>query len=386
MKRDRGAPSLNADIVGDVARSLTDRTGIAMTGTMRPRLERCLRELAPPGVSVERQAGRTLTDPALMRRLVERLTVHESSFFRDATQFDAFAQQVLPTLAPPVRVWSSGCARGQEPYSLAMVLAEAGHPTGSVIATDLSGEALAFAAAGRYPESALTGLSLRRRSAWLVPEDGAWSIHPAIRRRVSFSPHNLATAPPPFPPGHCEVVFCRNVLIYFGRPLLVRVLTTIRDWLPPGGLLFLGASESLWRVTDMFDLEPIGGAFLYRKPDPARSTAAAPSPPADPAPPLPDVAGLLAEGEAALAAGDTDQAVALFRRATYVDSSHPLAHLDLGLALDAQGHPGAAQRAFRVARTALRRTDRQAPPAALAGYRLETVAELIDAKLAGDWT
>lgn len=378
---------MSRDTVGDVARLLTGRTGIAVNATMRPRLERCLRELTPPGVDVEVQAGRTLTDPALLQRLVECLTVQESSFFRDATQFDAFTRHVLPSLTPPVRIWSGGCARGQEPYSLAMVLAEAGHPQASVIATDLSVEALAFAQAGRYPESALTGLSPRRRASWLVAEDGAWSIRPAIRSRVRFMPHNLATAPPPFPPGHCEVVFCRNVLIYFGRTRLVDVLRKIRDWLPPGGRLFLGASESLWRVTDMFDLEPVGDAFIYRKPGPDRAgPALAPAAVARPEPvrPLPDGPALLVEGESALAAGDLDRAVALFRRATYVDSSDPLAHLDLGIALDAQGQPAAAHRAYRVARAALGRTDRAVASAGLAGYRPETMAGLIEAKLAGD--
>ena len=386
---------MNPASIGNVARVLTARSGIALDGTMRHRLERCLGASAHPGMDIDQYARLVLADPAELHRVVECLTIQESSFFRDPKQFDAFADIVLPDLTPPVRIWSCGCARGQEPYSLAMVLAEVGRPDASVIATDISTRALAAAADGVYPESALTGLTPERRSAWLVPEGRHWSIHPDVRRRVSFAPHNLAVDPPPFPPGQCQVIFCRNVLIYFGHKVLIEVLARIRDWLPPGGRLFLGYSESLWRVTDMFELERIGGAFVYRRPGPATRPAPAVAPPASGRPervparpsrsvqPLPEVAPLLAQGELAMAAGDLDAAIALLRRATYVDSSQPLAHFELGMALDAQGHPDAARRAFRVALTALRCTDSTRPPAWLAGYRLDTLAELIEAKLGG---
>jgi chemotaxis methyl-accepting protein methylase len=384
------------DLLTELAQRLRRRTGVALDGTMHARLERCLRDAAAAtATSVEGYAERALTEDGALQRLVECIAIHESSFFRDPNQFDAFARHVLPSLTGPVRIWSCGCARGQEPYSLAMVLAEAAHPDASVIATDISAPALAFARAGVYPEAALAGVSPYRRATWLVPDHEGWSVQPTIRRRVSFESHNLVSDPPPVPPGRCQVVFCRNVLIYFGPDALLSALDRIHAWLPPGGLLFLGYAESLWQVTDKFEVVRLGDAFVYRKPSataPASSATTTATTRTEPhptrgeprQPPPPDAGPMLNRGEQAMASGDLDGAVTAFRQATYVDSSHPVAYIELGMALDAQGNADAARRAFRVARTMLRHADPATLPADLAGYQLDTIVRLIDAKLTGD--
>jgi chemotaxis protein methyltransferase CheR len=178
---------------------------------------------------------------------------------------------------------------------------------------------------------------------------------------------------------------------------------------PPTAFLFLGYSESLWQVSDRFQLVRLGEAFAYR---PATTTTAAaperltpppaprrlapppvrralpPSPPQRPAPPSrpePVEAGgvveLMAEGEAALDRGEHDVAVTAFRKAAYLDPDHPIAHLDLGLALEVAGDEQAARRAYAAARAALDRCDTAAVEAALEGYQLDGLIRLLDGKL-----
>jgi chemotaxis methyl-accepting protein methylase len=375
---------MSADALGRAVDLLGERAGFAITGSGRTQLRSCLERAARRRhESIEDYVDRLAADQTELQHVIEAMTVQESSFFRDPAQFEALAQHVLPTLPRPVRIWSSGCARGQEPYSLAMLLLEHGYTDAMVIATDISAGALAAARAGRYPGAGLRGLSDRRRANWFERDGDEWSVRPAVRELVSFAQHNIAIAPPPFPPGWCPVIFCRNVLIYFGHDPLLGALERMRDWLPPDGVLFLGYSESLWRLSDTFEPVRLGNAFVYRKrahwpaPEPATSP---PTPPEQSV--LPPVGELLRRGELAMAGNDLGEATAAFRQAAYLDSSHPVAHFQLGLALEAQGESAAAARAFRAARTALRTLDPAATPTELLGYRTDALVRLIDSKLA----
>jgi chemotaxis protein methyltransferase CheR len=388
--------SVHEQSLDRVADLLGRRAGFALTGAMRSRLSRSvLANAENAGVDVEDYAGRVEREPLWLQRLIEDLTVQESSFFRDPGQFEALRLHVLPRLMRPVRIWSAGCSRGQEPYSLAMLLLESGHPDASVIGTDISTEAIAQARAGRYRTSGLRGLSPARQAAWLDRDGQSSTVREDVRRRVSFAQHNIAMDPPPFRPGTCQVVFCRNVLIYFRPDALVAALGQMRDWLPPGGMLFLGYSESLWQVTDMFEAVRLGDAFVYRKPE-VSSTVAAPAPASadpvvDPAPPpgrgeverepLPVVAELLRKGELSMASNELGEATAAFRQAAYLDRTHPVAHFQLGLALEAQGQTAAAARAFRAARMALHQLEPAAAPPELLGYRTDALVRLINLKL-----
>jgi chemotaxis methyl-accepting protein methylase len=400
--------------MADIAGLLARRTGLEMDPAVRGRLARAVRmEIERSGEQDAAYAERLGRDPAALQDLLNRVTVQETSFFRDPAQFAALAEHVLPPLVDaglPVQVWSAACANGQEAYSLAMVLAESALRTWHVFATDISTKALARTTAARYEERELSGLSPERRSRHLVPGDrpGSWDIAPALRSRVSVGRHNLAADPPPVAAGRCQVVFCRNVLIYFGRDDVVAFLNRLSAWMPGGGHLFLGYSESLWMVTDRFHLERLGDAFVYRNGPapvgvtPARATSPAAAPPrrpptaaparpvAAPAPPprvaapaleaWPAGAGLLAEGEAAMGAGDHAGAVRAFRKAAFVEPDQPLAHLSLGLALEAAGDADAAQRAFVAARAAFGRADRSLLEASLEGYQLEELQRLLDLK------
>ncbi len=194
-------------------------------------------------------------DPDEIRRLLGALTVNVSEFFRNPGTFRALAREVLPALLAQkragggrsLRVWSAGCATGEEAYSLAVTLVEfvadagAGLPV-VIYATDVDGPSLAAARAGRYalPRVARVPRYILRRH--FDREGGEVRVGKALRRLVHFRQHDLL-APPPF--RRLDLALCRNVLIYMGRPLQERILEALHDALSPGGFLVLGKVEGL---------------------------------------------------------------------------------------------------------------------------------------------
>jgi chemotaxis methyl-accepting protein methylase len=334
------------------------------------------------------------TDAGALQALLDLVTVQETWFFREPVHFEALVDRVLPGLPNTGTIWSAGCANGQESWSLAMALEEAGRSAWQVLGTDLSARALARAEQARYGARELRGLSAARQARFTVPDGGLASIAPRLRDRVRFARHNLAADPAPLPAGSCAVVFCRNTLIYL-RPERRRVaLATIARTLRPGGWLFLGLAESLWQVTDAFEAVRLGGAYAYRCAVPAgrsqprrgRAAAARPAPPAQArrAPPsqarrAPPTAA--PAGQAGEPAGDP---VAAARQAVFERPDDPLAHLDLGLNLELSGDLGAARRSFAAARGALERIDPAAAGAALQGWRVDQLAALLRTKLADE--
>jgi chemotaxis methyl-accepting protein methylase len=397
--------------VAAAARVLGRRVGMRLDPATQSRLTRCVQEAAAARKQdVQVYVASLEHDASALQDLLDRVTVQETSFFRDPGQFAALAR-LLPTLSGPVTVWSAGCSNGQEPYSIAMVLAESPVADWQVIATDVSTRALERTRRARYSEKELAGISPDRRARWFHRDGDRWAIESTLRDRVAISRHNLVGDTPPFDPGRCQVVFCRNVLIYFRQEDAVAFLERLAAWLPPDGYLFLGYSESLWQVTDVFKLVRFGDAFVYRPTTPGAKDLPAPLPasvpkverdapppprPRSPARPtaaervaaereareaLPDVVALLAEGEAAVAAGNHEDAVAAFRKAAYLEPDHPIPHLHLALALEAAGHEAAATRAYAAARAAVDRADAAAVEAALEGYRMEELVRLLDTKL-----
>jgi chemotaxis protein methyltransferase CheR len=379
---------------GAAGRVLARRVGLRLDPGLRGRLARSVREeAAARGLDVPGFVARLETDAGLLQGLIDRVTVQETSFFRDPAQYEAVRDHVLPATAGPVRAWSAGCAHGQEPYSLAMVLAESGRRDWEVVASDVASRALARTRLARYSPAEVRGVSGPRRARFFTETEGTWEVTAPLRQRVRVIRHNLVADPPPFEPHRCRIVFCRNVLIYLRSEDAVAFLERLARWLHPEGWLFLGYSESLWQLTDAFRLERLGPAFAYRpraapRPPPT-APAATPSPTAPTATPsatpsdTPSVTvALLAEGEAAMNAGDYAAAVAAYRRCAYLDPDHPLAHLHLGLAHDAAGDPGAARRAFSTARQVLGGWDTASVEAALEGYRPAELVRLLDEKLA----
>ena len=212
-----------------------------------------------------------------LRRLLPLVTVGKTSFFRDDRQFRAL-DALLPGLLARVRgggrrlsIWSAGCATGEEPYSIAMALAETGFAPEQVdlLATDVNPEAVAFAAQGSYDARRVRDVPGPLLERHFAPEGDRFAVRPSLRRYISaIRPHNLVSSvfPRPADGGGFDVVFCRNVIIYFDTPTTQQVLTQFHNALAPGAYLFLGYSESLFRLFEGFELTEVAGAFLYRRP------------------------------------------------------------------------------------------------------------------------
>ena len=218
-----------------------------------------------------------------LRRLLPLVTVGKTSFFRDERQFRALDALLPEMLRRPrvggrkVSIWSAGCATGEEPYSIAMTAAEVGAQPEEVeiVATDVNPEAIAFAARGAYEARRLREVPEMLLAKHFDPDGERQHVRAHLRRFIAaIRPHNLVSAVFPRPvDGAWDVIFCRNVIIYFDTPTTQQVLTQFHNALVPGGYLFLGYSESLFRIFEGFELTEVAGAFLYRRPEtPLRTT------------------------------------------------------------------------------------------------------------------
>ena len=211
------------------------------------------------------------TGDPLARDVVEAMITNETLFFRDTTPFDDFAQRTLPRLLQsrpfggPLRIWSAAAASGQEAYSIAMILAENSAAIGArqveILGTDLAREPLARARRGLYsPFEVQRGLSPQMLARHFRQEAGGWRIKPALRAAVTFGEWNLLSDLAPL--GRFDVVFCRNVLIYFDHATKARVLDAIARQLAPDGVLYLGGAETVLGLTDRFTAVPDRQVFV----------------------------------------------------------------------------------------------------------------------------
>jgi chemotaxis protein methyltransferase CheR len=214
-----------------------------------------------------------------LRGLLPLVTVGKTSFFRDERQFRAL-QALVPGLLARVRgggrriaIWSAGCATGEEPYSIAMTLAEAGVDADEVelLATDVNPEAVTFAARGAFDARRVKDVPAPLLERHFDPEGDRHVVRASLRRYITaIRPHNLVSAVFPRPAdAGWDVIFCRNVIIYFDTPTTQQVLTQFHNALATGAYLFLGYSESLFRLFEGFELTEVAGAFLYRRPETA---------------------------------------------------------------------------------------------------------------------
>ncbi|GAB2694043.1 CheR family methyltransferase [Thalassiella azotivora] len=215
---------------------------------------------------------RTRPDLAASKSVVEALTTNETSWFRDGDPFAALASTVLPELAAAragkrrLRVWAAACSTGQEPYSVAMTVLENQSLAGwdvEILATDLSEEVVARGREGRYTQLEVNrGLPVTQLVRHFTRDGADWRISPDLNRMVTFRTLNLIR---PFPPlGTFDVVFLRNVLIYFDVATKRQVLAQVRKVLAPDGYLFLGAAEMTMGVDDAWERVPAGRSSMYR--------------------------------------------------------------------------------------------------------------------------
>ena len=219
---------------------------------------------------ISRPSGRELR-----QKVIDVMTTNETFWFRDIYPFDYLKSHVFPELAekrlPRLRIWSAACSSGQEPYSLSMTLEEYrrsnfGKATldGEIVATDLSSEILDQARQGAYDQLSVSrGLSEARLREFFDKNDQFhWKVKSNVANRVSFRSLNLKENYASL--GKFDIVFCRNVLIYFSVELKTDILKRIHATLKPGGLLFLGSSESLAGAASLFEMVHCNPGVMYR--------------------------------------------------------------------------------------------------------------------------
>ncbi len=205
---------------------------------------------------------------------INAITTNLTSFFREQHHFEFLAEKLLPQLlrenatSRRIRLWSAGCSSGEEPYSLAMTLLE-NMPRGltwdiKILATDIDLNMLSTAAEGVYSQERVKGLSPERLRRWFKKgkdsQAGQVRVHPALQELIRFKPLNLMQDWPM--KGPFDIIFCRNVLIYFDKDTKMQLVDRYVDLLRPGGHLFIGHSESLHNLAQGLELV---GNTIYRK-------------------------------------------------------------------------------------------------------------------------
>lgn len=208
-------------------------------------------------------------------RMLEAVTIRESYFFREWPQFEAFRDELLPRFAREnaakrrLRIWSAGCATGEEPYSVAILVLESGLFEGwrvDVLGTDLVAPAIEAARRGLYRDASLRSTSDHVRDRYFSHEgDNAWRLDERVRDMVVFESLNLVDTAACAALPEMDAIFCRNVLIYFAEETRRRVVTGFHGRLRDGGYLMLGHAESLLTLATPFTLHHVGRDMVYRR-------------------------------------------------------------------------------------------------------------------------
>jgi len=431
----------------EIAGLLSSEAGLAFPSARRPYAEAAMRRamakarLSDPNV----YAARVRAEPKLLQMLIGEVTVGETYFFRDPAQFETLRTIVLPEISRRrptdalIRLWSAGCASGEEAYSLAILLEELGLDARSfVLATDVSSAAIDKARQGVYGSWSFRGETMPWREDCFIPTAAKWTIAPRLRSHIEFAVHNLAQSTSGlFQPVEVDLVLCRNVLMYFDRATVERVAHTLARSLAPGGWLLTSPGDPLLPTGVGLDVITTPSGLFYRRQHTATTFQiddppfeVVPPAPAPLPPPLPakvreaaipeqetvplddDVASriralmrsgayeeALRESTTATALRPLDpefhvlralllldfdmptEAVRAARRALFLDRSVAVAHLALGRALRLLGRYEGARRALRhvhdlLATTAPDESVRFADATSAGGLAASAAAEL----------
>jgi len=358
-----------------IAGLVRNETGVVIRDTQLTALEATLSRIDPRCDPAEflRRLSDPVSGPRRLARLVDEVTVKETFFLRHAEQLEEIEWPVLlrqaqANAAEKVRVWSAGCATGEEAYSLALLACEAfgtHEPPVEILGTDISGDALGRAEAGEYRPRSTRELDPARRRRYFHDEGDRLIAGERLRGLVTFTRHNLVTeAAPPLGWTAFDLILCRNVLIYFDGATVDRVVASLEGALAPSGTLILGAADTLSRGAAR--LQALAATAPVRKPVAStrrvlrrprgRADAHASAPQAE----LPteetargdDVSSATTDflrGLAELEASNLEAAVAALRRSLYADPTFGIAAFQLGRSFEALGDRGAAQRAYEQA-------------------------------------
>lgn len=204
--------------------------------------------------------------------VVDAMTTNETSWFRDQYPYDFLMDQLIPEVIAKgrsLRIWSAAASSGQEPYSISIIIQEYLNSSAiafnqaEIIATDISHAAIRDAREGIFDQMTLDrGMSSRRLNHFFEPHEKMWRLKDEIRERVNFREFNLLGNYASL--GKFDIVFCRNVLIYFSADTKKDILMRIAGTLNPGGYLFLGGAESMATYSEMFEVIRLGNGLAYR--------------------------------------------------------------------------------------------------------------------------
>lgn len=247
-----------------------NEAGIHMSDVKKPLVGgRLAKRLAQHGLDSYGEYYKIVTQDATERQMaIDLLTTNETFFFREPKHFEFLSQTILPELAhqPHVRVWSGACSSGEEPYTLAMTLAETlGHGRFDILASDISTRVLATAQKGMYPMEDAKDIPKPCRQAYCLKgvgsQEGWFVLDQPIRNSIRFEQINLNTNLPDV--GMFDVIFLRNVMIYFSMDTKREIVPRLLSKLRPGGYFIISHSESLHGVTEQLRMVK---PSIYRKP------------------------------------------------------------------------------------------------------------------------
>jgi len=248
-------------------------SGITFTSTNRSILESRLKERLreKSGEDVRTYFNKISNDKEELKGFLDSITTNLTRFFRNQAQFDALEKYVIKELITnirkvpgTIRIWSAGCSTGEEPYTIAMLLSEILPMNWSyeIMASDLSLKSLMTAKEGFYTERQVDGVPPNYLSKYFTKVEGGYKILPSIHAKIKFDYHNLKNEAGQ---KNFDVVFCRNVIIYFDEPAQKAVIGRFYDAMNAKSFLFIGHSESLFGMDTKFEFLKTEWATLYRK-------------------------------------------------------------------------------------------------------------------------
>jgi chemotaxis protein methyltransferase CheR len=269
-------PAADLKLLGDL---LQERFGLSFDGVrqeiLASRLQPRMRELRLDSARAYYEYLRFHPQrDAEFDRLPAVITNNETYFFRETRQFEILIDHLIPARpaavpSRPVRILSAGCSSGEEPYSLAIALQDAGLPPGKtweMDACDLNPDRIARALEAVYDEGSLRACDPEARQRYFTVHEGRHRLRDRYRAGVRFFQSNLLAPGFAFDRESYDVIFCRNLLIYFSDPAFERLIGLFARSLVPGGHLFLGHSESLFDRETEFEPVVVRGSVIYRKP------------------------------------------------------------------------------------------------------------------------
>ncbi|MBC6714377.1 protein-glutamate O-methyltransferase CheR [Treponema sp. Marseille-Q3903] len=251
-----------------------DESGITFSDTNRSILDSRIKEiLRNNNIATPQEYYAIITkNPEEMKKMLDSVTTNLTRFFRNQPHFDAFIHYVIPKVIEfkkasgdrNIKIWSAGCSTGEEPYTIAMIMKEICPPgfTFHITASDISLKSLMVAQQGFYSEARVEGVPPNYLAKYFTKVDGGYQIKEDVKKTIHFDYHNLKNDSGA---RNLDVIFCRNVLIYFDEPAQLTVVNHFYDSMSEHSFLYIGHSESLFGMNTKFEFLKTDWACLYGK-------------------------------------------------------------------------------------------------------------------------